>query len=62
MRLLVGFLNQARCFVLDLLREIGDENAYHRHLAAHGTTHSAAEWRRFWDERWLNKSKRGRCC
>ena len=48
--------------LLALLREIGDENAYHRHLAAHGLEHSGAEWRRFCDERWLAASKRAKCC
>jgi hypothetical protein len=47
---------------MQLLRELGDENAYQRHLLAHGATHSAAEWRRFCDEKWLAKSRRGRCC
>ena len=32
--------------VLELLREIGDERAYARHLAAHGTRHSAEEDRK----------------
>jgi len=48
--------------VLATLREIGDENAYQRHLLAHGVPHSAKEWRRFCDERWLANSKRARCC
>jgi hypothetical protein len=48
--------------LLALLREIGDENAYHRHLAAHGLVHSGPEWRRFCDERWLAASKRAKCC
>jgi hypothetical protein len=48
--------------VLATLREIGDENAYERHLAAHGVSHSAEEWRRFCDERWVANSKRARCC
>lgn len=48
--------------LLGLLREIGDENAYHRHLAIHGLQHSGAEWRKFCDERWLAASKRAKCC
>ncbi len=48
--------------VLDLLREIGDQNAYARHLAAHGTIHSGAEWRRFSDERFRAKYQRAKCC
>jgi hypothetical protein len=46
----------------ELLRELSDESAYARHLAAHGAAHSAEEWRRFSDGRWEAKSRRGRCC
>ena len=49
-------------FVLELLREIGDENAYQRHLRAHGREHSAAEWRKFSDGRMREKYRRGKCC
>jgi hypothetical protein len=49
-------------FVLALLREIGDENAYQRHLAAHGAVHSGAEWRRFSEERMRAKYARAKCC
>ena len=48
--------------ILDLLREIGDQNAYARHLKAHGVKHSAAEWRRFSDERFRGKYSRAKCC
>lgn len=48
--------------LLVLLREIGDENAYQRHLAAHGRKHSGAEWRRFCDERMQRKYARAKCC
>jgi hypothetical protein len=48
--------------VLSLLREIGDENAYERHLRAHGVEHSAAEWRRFSEERFRGKYARAKCC
>ncbi len=47
---------------LQLLKELSDENAYERHLRAHGVPHSGAEWRRFCDERWLAGSRRARCC
>ena len=50
-----------RVFVA-FLREIGDENAYRRHLAAHGCPHSGAEWRRFSEERLNQKYRRARCC
>jgi hypothetical protein len=48
--------------VLQLLRELGDENAYRRHLALHGRTHSGPEWRRFSEERLRAKYARGKCC
>jgi hypothetical protein len=53
-----------RLFTLlrELLRELADENAYQRHLAAHGRAHSAAEWRRFSDERLRAKYMRAKCC
>jgi hypothetical protein len=48
--------------LLALLRELGDENAYARHLSAHGRTHSAEEWRRFSEERLRAKYARAKCC
>lgn len=48
--------------VLGLLRELADENAYQRHLTAHGRTHSGQEWRRFSEERLRAKYLRARCC
>jgi len=48
--------------VLALLREIGDENAYQRHLARHGREHSGVEWRRFSEERLRAKYARAKCC
>ena len=48
--------------ILALLREIGDENAYQRHLDAHGRKPSGAEWRRFSDERHRAKYARAKCC
>ena len=45
-----------------LLRELADENAYQRHLAAHGREPSAVEWRRFTDERLRAKYARAKCC
>jgi len=46
----------------NILREIGDQNAYARHLAVHGAVHSGAEWRRFSDERFRAKYQRAKCC
>jgi predicted secreted acid phosphatase len=48
--------------ILDLLRELADENAYRRYLAAHGRPHSGEEWRKFSEERLRAKYLRARCC
>ncbi len=48
--------------VLELLREIGDQNAYARHLKRHGVENSAMEWRRFSDERFRTKYQKAKCC
>jgi hypothetical protein len=48
--------------VLALLRELGDENAYQRHLAVHRRTHSGEEWRRFSEERLRARYTRPKCC
>ena len=48
--------------ILDLLREIGDENAYAKHLSDTGAPHSASEWRKFSDERFCAKYKKAKCC
>ena len=47
---------------VSLLRELADENAYRRHLEAHGCVHSGAEWRRFSEERMREKYARAKCC
>jgi hypothetical protein len=53
-----------RCarLLLATLREIADEGAYDRHLAAVGRTHSPEEWRRFSERRLLAKYARPKCC
>ena len=48
--------------VLSILREIGDENAYARHLASRGVAPSKAEWRLFSEERMKRKYMRAKCC
>ena len=45
-----------------LLRELADENAYRRHLEAHGREASREEWRRFSEERLKAKYARAKCC
>lgn len=47
---------------LALARELADENAYQRHLVAHGRAHSGEEWRKFCDERLCAKYMRPKCC
>jgi hypothetical protein len=48
--------------ILGILREIGDETAYERHLASHGCEHSGAEYRRFAECRLRQKYQRAKCC
>jgi len=48
--------------LLGILRELADESAYRRHLAAHGRAHSGEEWRRFSEERLRAKFTRPKCC
>jgi hypothetical protein len=55
-------IRKACRLLLAALREIGDENAYHRHLAVHGRRPSGEEWRRFSEERLRAKYVRPRCC
>ena len=58
-------MTRLRCFariVAGLLRELADENAYQRHLAAHGRVHSPAEWRRFSEARLQARFTHPKCC
>ncbi len=55
-------MKRAGRLLLALLRELADESAYRRHLAAHGVPHSAEEWRRFSEERLRAKYARAKCC
>jgi len=55
-------LKKAGALLMALLRELADESAYRRHLAAHGRPHSAAEWRRFSDERLRARYTRAKFC
>ena len=48
--------------VWGILREISDENSYQRYLRRRGREHSAAEWRRFSDERLKRKYMQAKCC
>ena len=49
-------------FLLDLAREIGDENAYRRYLMLNETAHSAEQWRTFSEARMRAKYSRAKCC
>lgn len=55
-------LKRAGRLLLALLRELADENAYERHLRAHGREHSGEEWRRFCEERLRSRYSRAKCC
>lgn len=48
--------------VLSILRELGDENAYRRHLKVHGRSHSPEEYRVFQREHFKAKYQRAKCC
>jgi hypothetical protein len=60
--MMAAMLRRAAQLVMGLLRELGDENAYQRHLQAHGVPHSAEEWRRFSKHRMQAKYTRPKCC
>ena len=58
-------MNRLREFgriVWAILKELADENAYQRHLTAHGRPHSSAEWRVFCEHRLKAKYARAKCC
>jgi hypothetical protein len=55
-------LRRAARLFLALLRELADENAYRRHLAAHGRGHSREEWQKFSQERLRCKFVHPKCC
>jgi hypothetical protein len=48
--------------LLGIARELSDENAYRRHLAAHHCEDSPQEWRRFSEEYLRAKYSRAKCC
>ena len=56
------FFERVLRIVTGVFDELSDQNAYRRHLAAHGAVHSPQAWRRFQDEHWAAKSRRSRCC
>ncbi len=48
--------------ILAILRELADENAYRRHLVAHGGVNTPEEYRRFQTEHFKAKYQRAKCC
>jgi len=48
--------------ILGILRELGDESAYERHLAFHDRRHTRKEWQRFHQGRLQAKYQRAKCC
>jgi hypothetical protein len=57
-----AFFRALAHFMSGVISELSDQNAYQRHLAAHGAIHSPEEWRRFQDEHGAAQSRRARCC
>ena len=55
-------MKQIGRFILALLRELSDENAYARYLAREGRPHSGEEWRKFSDRRLREKYGQPKCC
>ena len=45
-----------------LLREIGDENAYHRYLKVKGLSPSRENWRVFSEQRMCARYRQPKCC
>ena len=59
---MIAFFRSVLRIVTGVVNEISDQNAYRRHLAAHGTVHSPDEWRHFQDEQSAANARRPRCC
>lgn len=55
-------LRQLGRILMGILKEIGDENAYARHLASRGVPPSKSEWRLFSEARMKRKYMRAKCC
>ena len=59
---MIAFFRAVVHVLSGVMAELSDQNAYRRHLAAHGAVHSPDEWRRFQDEHAAANSRRARCC
>jgi hypothetical protein len=58
----MSWMQRAAKLLLELLRELADENAYRRYLRANGAAPSAEQWRRFSDLRLACRFGRPKCC
>jgi len=58
----MSLLRRAGSLFVALLRELADENAYRRYLAARGAPPSPQEWRRFSAMRLAARFERPKCC
>jgi len=59
---MIAFFRAAARVFSGILAELSDQNAYRRHLQAHGMVHSPDEWRRFQDQHAAANSRRAKCC
>jgi len=59
---MTAFFKAVAQIISGIVAEISDQNAYRRHLVAHGAVHSPEQWRRFQDEHAAASSRRPRCC
>jgi len=55
-------IRRAGALLLELLRELADQNAYQRYLARRGAAASPEEWRSFWSMRLAARFERPKCC
>jgi hypothetical protein len=49
-------------YIVELARELSDENAYARHLHLTKRVHSVTEWREFIDSKHRRKYENAKCC
>ena len=55
-------IRRAGRLLLELLRELADQNAYQRYLAARGVEHSPEAWRHFSNHRLAARFGQAKCC
>ena len=49
-------------YIVELARELSDENAYARHLQLTKRAHCVAEWKEFIDNKHRRKYENAKCC